>query len=43
LGSFPAALEGSWNIFVAVVVTWREPDSAINHFGIPHRRIIIPE
>jgi hypothetical protein len=43
LGSLPATLEGSRNIFVAVVATQREPDSAINDFGISRGGIIISE
>jgi hypothetical protein len=43
LGSFPAILEGSQNIFSTVVVTQRGPDPAINNFGISCGGIIIPE
>jgi hypothetical protein len=43
LGSFPATFEGSRNIFVTTVATQREPDSAIDDFGISHRGVIIPE
>jgi hypothetical protein len=43
LGSFPATLKGSQNIFVMVMATQREPDSVINNFGISCGRIIIPK
>jgi hypothetical protein len=43
LGSFPATFEGSQNIFVTMVVTQREPDSAINDFAISCGGVIIPE
>jgi hypothetical protein len=43
LGCLPAALEGSQNIFIVVVAMQREPNSAINDFGISSRRIIIPK
>jgi hypothetical protein len=42
LGSFPATLEGSRNIFIVVVATHIEPDFAINNFIISRGRIIIP-
>jgi hypothetical protein len=43
LGSFLETFEGSQNIFVTAVATQREPDSAIDDFGISHRGVIIPE
>jgi hypothetical protein len=43
LGSFSGTFEGSWNIFITTVVTQREPDSAIDDFGISCGGVIIPE
>jgi hypothetical protein len=43
LGSFPATFEGSQNIFITAVVKQREPDSAIDDFGISRGGVIIPE
>jgi hypothetical protein len=43
LGSFPATLEGSQDIFVTVVAVQREPDSAIDDFGITRGGVIIPK
>jgi hypothetical protein len=43
LGSFPATLEGSRNIFVTAVATQREHDSAIDDFGISCGGVIIPK
>jgi hypothetical protein len=43
LGSFPATFEGSQNIFVTVVARQREPNSAIDDFGISRGGVIIPE
>jgi hypothetical protein len=43
LGSFPTTFEGSQDIFVTAVATQREPDSAIDDFGISRGRVIIPE
>jgi hypothetical protein len=43
LGSFLATFEGSQKIFVTPVATQREPDSAIDDFGISRGEVIIPE
>jgi hypothetical protein len=43
LGSIPATFEGRQNIFVTVVTMEREPDSAIDEFGISCGGVIIPE
>jgi hypothetical protein len=43
LRSFSATFEGSRNIFVTAVATQREPDSAIDDFGISRGGVIIPE
>jgi hypothetical protein len=43
LGSFLATFEGRWNIFVTAVETQREPDSAIDDFGISRGGVIIAE
>jgi hypothetical protein len=43
LGSFPTTFEGSRNIFITAVATQREPDFAIDDFGILCGGVIIPE
>jgi hypothetical protein len=43
LGSFLATFEVSRNIFVMAVVMQREPDFAIDDFGISRGGVIIPE
>jgi hypothetical protein len=43
LGSFAATFERSRNIFITTVATQREPNAAIDDFGISCGRVIIPE